>query len=111
MKNLFLSTCLIFLSYFSFSQDVKYCEIVGTKKFMSNKVLVQIDNGQDPGSMGIGYLKDENGKNKIFNSMVAAMNFMSEHGWKFVQAYAYSDQGQNVYHYLLQKPKSSTAEN
>ena len=48
-------------------------------------------------------LKDENGDKLIFNSMIDALNYMSKHGFEFVQAYAISVGGQNVYHYLLRR--------
>lgn len=48
-------------------------------------------------------MKDENGKNIEFNSMVDAMNYFGKQGWEFVQAYAVTMGNQNVYHWLLKK--------
>jgi hypothetical protein len=44
-------------------------------------------------------------KTKIFNSMIDGMNYMGEHGWEFVQAYAVTSGNQNVYRYVLKKKK------
>ena len=49
---------------------------------------------------------DENGQALEFNSMVDAMNYMGELGWKFVQAYVVTIGNSNVYHWLLQKELS-----
>ena len=85
--------------------DVDYVQIVGTSKFLSTKVFVQIDFGQETKFFNRdNVIKDENGKILDFNSMIDALNFMTSHGYEFVQAYAFSVSGsQNVYHYLLKK--------
>jgi hypothetical protein len=110
MKRLFFTITLIaIIQLSSHSQQFKYCQIVGTEKFLNpGKVLIQIDNGQERGDFGfMGYLKDpETGKNRSFNSMIHALNFMSEHGWEFVQAYAFTSANNNVYHCVLKKPKN-----
>ncbi|MCL1937228.1 MAG: hypothetical protein FWF52_02395 [Candidatus Azobacteroides sp.] len=81
-----------------------YCELVGTSKLFSSKVNVQADFGQQTSFWkGVDYLKDENGKKIVFNSMVDAMNFMGTQGWEFVQAYVITSGQQNVYHWLLKK--------
>ncbi|NDW08396.1 hypothetical protein [Dysgonomonas sp. 520] len=107
MKKL-LTTILFsifFISVFAQNGDsYVYCELVGTGKFLSSKVNVQVDYGQETSYWkGVAYLKDENGKNKSFNSMVDAMNFMGKQGWEFVQAYVVTTNNQNVYHWLLKK--------
>ena len=83
--------------------DVEYVQIVGTAKLLSNKIRIQIDFGQEDKffSSKDTQVKDENGKQMIFNSMIDAMNFMSKNGYDFVEAYAITVANQNVYHYLL----------
>jgi hypothetical protein len=85
--------------------DVEYVQIVGTAKLLSNKIRIQIDFGQEDKffSSKDTQVKDENGKQMIFNSMIDAMNFMSKNGYDFVEAYAITVANQNVYHYLLKK--------
>ena len=83
-------------------QNFVYCELLGMSKFLSSKVSVDIDFGQQVSfwSPDRRY-KDENGKAVNFNSMVDAMNFMGSLGWEFVQAYVVTVGNQNVYHWLL----------
>lgn len=94
------------------AQDVKpenethtaYCELVGTLK-LNAKVKVAIDYGQNARWRN-NTMVDENGQALEFNSMVDAMNYMGELGWKFVQAYVVTIGNSNVYHWLLQKELS-----
>lgn len=117
MKSHFLSiaVCLC-ISISAFSQtvndipvkdiDVDYVQIVGTSKLFSNKVSIEIDFGQENkffSSDKDTRVKDADGKNMIFNSMIDALNFMTKNGYEFVQAYAFATNNQNVYHYLLRK--------
>ena len=78
-----------------------YAEILGYSKFLSTKVSVTIDFGQNTTLFEDTRLRDENGKVISFNSMVDAMNWMGAQGWEFVQAYTASEGDQSVYHWLL----------
>lgn len=80
-----------------------YAEIVGTSKFLSKKVLVEIDYGQATSFWESNRLKNTDGSNKEFNSMVDAMNYMGALGWEFQQAYVVTIGQQNVYHWLMRK--------
>ena len=116
MKATFLTIllCVIGLSN-SFSQtvngvplkdvDVEYVQIIGHQKFMSTKVIIDIDFGQR-NSIWTGkdtQLRDENGKKLVLNSMIDALNFMTANGYEFIQANFFSVSNQNAYHYLLKK--------
>lgn len=90
------------------SMQYFYCQIVGTGKFMSNKVSVTIDFGQVNKVFSDQRLRDDKGEVITFNSMVDAMNWMGVRGWEFMQAYVVTiptamGGGQNVYHWLLKK--------
>lgn len=87
--------------------DVEYIQIIGTSKLLSNKVTIQIDFGQENKywSNKDTQVKDENGKLVVFNSMIDSLNFLSENGYEFVNAYAITIGNQNVYHYMLRKKK------
>jgi hypothetical protein len=88
--------------------DVDYVEIVGTSRVLSNKLSIEMDFGQENklfSSDKDTRVKDVNGRNMIFNSMIDALNFMIKNGYEFVQAYAFAASNQNVYHYLLRKKK------
>ena len=83
-----------------------YCEIVGTQKFLSTKVIVTVDYGEERAFFQNMAIKDEEtGKAQSFNSMVDALNYMGSKGWEFVQAYVVSTGTNNysVYHWLLKK--------
>lgn len=119
MKNLTATAIFILLFFsFGFSQtvndipikdiDVEYVQIVGTSRMLSNKVTIEIDFGQvnkyfsnDKDTR----VKDDAGKNVIFNSMIDALNFMVKNGYEFVQAYAFARDSQSVYHYLMRKKR------
>lgn len=83
-----------------------YAELVGTATNIlgANKnVKVALDLGQYQSAFKNYTIQDENNKDIKFNSMVAAMNFMGERGWKFIQAYIITHGNQNVYHWLMYK--------
>lgn len=87
-----------------------YCQIVGTSKaFNPNKCTIQIDYGQEQKwfKQNARQLRDAEGNKIVFNSMIDALNYMMQLGWKFEQAYIITVPGlggnQNVYHYLLSK--------
>lgn len=104
MRKLLFTIALLFATLSINAENFIYCELVGTAKFMSNKVRVQVDYGQESSFWkGISYMKDENGKKIEFNSMVDAMNYFGKQGWEFVQAYTVTMNNQNVYHWLMKK--------
>ena len=107
-KLIFTLFILLMIGTSSFSQQLDstktvFCQLVGTRIF--GKTIVEIDMGESKGFLGlnVSHLIDEKtGKPKKFNGMIDAINYMSEKGWEFVQAYAFETGGSNVYHYLLQ---------
>ena len=116
MRKLFLILTLTILGFnYSHSQsvnniplkdiDVDYVQIVGTSKVMSNKVTIEIDFGQHDKLFKSKdtQMLDENGKKIKFNSMIDALNFMSDNGYEFIDANAFVHGGQNVYHFMLKK--------
>ncbi len=123
MKKIFFLIIIMLTTISAFSQTeiipdtskYMYCQIVGTSRFMSYKVTIEIDFGQFKSYSEISSkLKDPTtGRNMIFNSMIDALNYMADQGWEFVQAYAFTVPGmggnQNVYHYLLKKKKGNDA--
>ena len=86
--------------------DVEYIRIVGTSKFLSTQITVELEFGQRTKFFSIGketIIKDQNGKPLVFNSMIDALNFMGKYGYEFLTAYALTINNQNVYHYLMRK--------
>ncbi len=77
-------------------------------KLRSTKLTIQIDFGQRTKFFSAGtetILKDEQGKALDFNSMIDALNFMTENGFEFVIAYTITVRNQSVYHYILRRKK------
>ena len=67
-----------------------YALLYGSPQLFSSKVKVAIDFGQSTswlGAMSESMIVDENGKEIKFNSMIDAMNYLGQFGWKFAQAY------------------------
>ncbi len=67
-----------------------YAELSASPRLFSSKVNVAIDFGQSTswlGSMNESMIVDKNGKEIKFNSMIDAMNYLGQFGWKFAQAY------------------------
>ena len=104
---LILALALIALSCYS-QTDVKrteeYCLVLATQKFMSLKLTIYVDYGQER-----NYWKDTRerdsttGKVAVYESVIDALNYMNSKGWMFVNAYAISTGNQNVYHYLMRR--------
>jgi len=110
LTSIFIALFLITIvsQLFGQSEDTKfvYCEIVGTQKFLSQKVTITIDFGDEKNYWQDNRVKDDvTGKVQVFNSMVDALNYMGGDGWEFVQAYIVTTGQQNVYHWLLKKRK------
>lgn len=106
VKKLFFLTALYSTLSFLHAQSAPkfvYAEIVGESRFLSNKVTVSIDYGQATSFFENTKVKNEDGSNRKFNSMVDAMNYMGALGWEFQQAYVVTTSQQNVYHWLMRK--------
>lgn len=90
-----------------------YAELLGTGTNFLNlnkNVKVSVDLGQFQSATKAYTLLDDNGKDIKFNSIVAAMNYMGERGWKFIQAYVVTVSNQNVLHWLLYKDITDPAQ-
>ena len=88
--------------------DVEFVQIVGTAKLLSTQLNIQIDFGQRTKLFTANketILRDEQGNPLVLNSMVDALNFMSQNGYDFLNAYALTMGSQNVYHFLLKRRK------
>ena len=111
MKKLTTILTIIFaITVIGYGQDIPdttdtqkyiYCQIHGVdiSLGLKSKLTIMVDDGEYKPPYPT--IRDEKGKPKIFNSMIDALNYMSEDGWEFVQAYSV----QNLYHFLLKKRK------
>ena len=106
-------TAIYFLGLTAYSQTVgdipikdietTYIQIVGATKQFSTKLLVLIDYGQKAQTDNDKMIKDENGKDVVFNSMIDALNFFYDSGYEFVDSYVVTSGTQIGYNYLLKK--------
>lgn len=83
-----------------------YAELLGHgTNFMglNKNVKITVDLGQNQPIWKAYMLQDDNNKDIKFNSMVAAMNYMGERGWVFVQTYVLTEGKDLVYHWLMYK--------
>lgn len=90
--------------------NTRYVQIVATQKYMSNKMIITLDFGQQTKFFSSGknlVILDKQGKTIEFNSIVDALNFMSENGYYFIQAYINNNNGNAQYHYLLENTNYS----
>lgn len=67
-----------------------YAQLSCEEQIFSTKVKVSIDFGQSTSwltSMSESRLVDRDGKEIKFNSMIDALNYLTQFGWRFAQAY------------------------
>lgn len=77
-----------------------YCEIIGRANPAYIKDGVIFDIGQKTSAVRYNWIKDAEGKNMKFGSMIEALNYVSQFGWEFVQAYT-SAEDNGATHYIL----------
>ena len=102
---LLLGACSVIKAESSETMRV-YAELLGSgTNFLglNKNVKVTVDMGQPQSTFKSYTLQDENGKDIKFNSMVAAMNYMGQRGWKFIQSYTITHGKNLVYHWLMYK--------
>lgn len=94
------------------SQPIEYVQISGVGELLKSTITVKLDYGQKMKweLSESDVITDETGKPIAFESMVGALNFMSENGWEFLSLYTVllgsdaTNQSTHV-HYLLRKKK------
>jgi hypothetical protein len=83
----------------------QYCDVVSTERFMSNKVTINIDFGEERSIWKDNRLKDRAGKLVKFNTVIDALNDLGKDGWKLVNAFPVGNSANSsaVYHYVFKK--------
>src|SRR3954468_19540877 len=114
MKKTIYIGLFLFLSYSSFAQAdtskiEQYCQIIATPRLFSNKVTIDIDFGEEKSFWRDTRLKTYDGKFKMFNSIIDALNFMGQEGWIFIDSYPVHNNQSDIYHFGFKKlfPKSA----
>lgn len=115
MNRIIMLFCLLIAIKSEAQQDAskveQYCEVVATGRLLSTKVTIDIDYGEERSIWKDNRLKDENGKNKKFNTVIDAINYLGKNGWKLVNAFPVANgNSPMVYHYVFRKefPRSET---
>src|SRR6476659_3467755 len=86
------------------SKVEQYCELVAQAKLLSSKINIDVNYGEERKFFKSYGVKDANGKLKVFNSVVDALNYLGQQGWKLVNAFPVSESnGPKVYHYVFKK--------
>jgi hypothetical protein len=92
MKKQLLSFALFFLCLAGYAQNdsikVMYCELNASFNYDKISIEVVPGNNKQFNEQQFGFIKDEKtGKAIKFNNTVDAFNFMSEHGWVYIDNY------------------------
>jgi len=90
--------------------NTKYIEIIGSCKTLKNEWEISIDYGQKTKWTTERKQKTllKNKKPMLFNSMIAALNFMHNYGYEFNNAFPIDYKNDKIieYRYLLKKIKN-----
>ena len=107
----FLLICLLALNLGVINVQAHryYCEVTGRQSDFDSSMKVIFDFGTSFTRDFWGDLSsrlkfvNENGNEIEFKSMVDAMNYMSDRGWSFLQAFATYTEGSEIQHWILYK--------
>ncbi len=103
MRKQLLTLLFLFPSALFAQKMEKYCEMVAIGKLFSHKVNITVDFGEEKGFFKDTRLRDDEGSVVKFNTVVDALNYMGTQGWKMINAFPMSTNGENVYHYYFKK--------
>jgi hypothetical protein len=117
MKKMTLVVTFLFCAIACFSQikidgvditqevDAKYVQIIAIGKFMSRKITINVDYGQEIKLGQDMRIEGPDGKAQVFNSITGALNFFVKHGYEYVDAIPVFSEvsGSNVYRFLLRR--------
>ena len=114
MKRIILFLCLL-LPMMAAAQEnggkrPVYCDMMAYNFWGIGKVRIILDMGDRKAGQSFETIWDDNGKQKKFNTMMEALNYMGERGWRVVDTYFISEMKQSVLHYLLEKWISDESE-
>ena len=119
MKKLFLLVSVLVLFVFSSyagvvvngvdinKEDIRYCELLAHGKWLSTKVSIVVDYGQETKLFSKDQkIQGSDGKTKKFHSVIDALNFMDKNGWEHVDSYFLTEGKSNVLHFLFKKKEN-----
>lgn len=82
--------------------DIQYLELIGKNQTFGLRINVWVDYGQEP-SFRLQSIRDADGKQQKFNSIVDALNFMSKNGWEYVHNYVVGEGEAMENRYLMRR--------
>lgn len=88
--------------------DNEFIQIIGYQKgWLGEKVIVNIDYGQKTSNFGRRnqLIADNLGRVIEFHSMIDALNYLTKHGWVYVDNFPMSSSQGSAYHYLLRRKR------
>lgn len=80
-----------------------YCDMMAYNFWGIGKVRIILDMGDRKAGQEFETILNENGKQRKFNTMMEALNYMGERGWRVIETYFLAEMKQKVIHYLLEK--------
>ena len=97
MKKVITIVSFLIVTFTSFAQTdtsriEQYCQIIATPRFLSNKVTIDIDFGEEKSSWRDTPLKTYDGTLKKFNTIIDALNFYGQRGMDFYQCISCAEQ-------------------
>ena len=87
--------------------DIQYLELIGKNQTFGLRINVWVDYGQEP-SFRLQSIRDAEGKQQKFNSIVDALNFMSKNGWEYVHNYTIGTGDTLENRYLMRRKAVAT---
>jgi len=85
-------------------KNLKVIQIVGTANWTGTKVTIMIDYGQKKDWKSDSFIVDnKTGAKTKFHSVIAAINYLENNGWAYLDAYTVSIGNSNVYHYTFKR--------
>jgi hypothetical protein len=103
MKKIIVMALFIMGVQHSFAQTDsakvdQFCQIIARPRLLSSKVTIDMDFGGVKKFWNDTRLKDQQGQVRTFNTVVDAMNYMSNQGWSFINAYPVKTYGVEIFH-------------
>ena len=86
---------------------VDYIQIEEVSRMLSSKSFIEVDYGQNIKLLDRNErIKDQNGSDIEFNSMIDALNFLSKYGYEFLTIIPISDPALPRVRYILKRKTS-----
>ncbi|MGF1923739.1 MAG: hypothetical protein ACQUHE_06140 [Bacteroidia bacterium] len=84
----------------------EYLQVDSYKPSFSTKTIIALDYGQDRSNSRDLFIKDANGENFEYNSVIEFLNIMKKHGYELFQVYTTSSNGDSSTKYILKRKSS-----